>query len=77
MSKPTSNTHPCVLYTLEPGDEAYDREARFRIDFADGGQVHFRSQEGSIMFAVEQGFVFVSPDQMDDIRKTYAENGET
>lgn len=69
--------YPAMIFRLDDfTEEAYEEGGRYAVEFLDGGQVHFRTKEGCVAFAGEQGLMFVAVDEMQRLREAYSREGE-
>jgi hypothetical protein len=61
--------NPVVMYTLDPGDEGYDRGARWRLDDRGGNQSFFSTRDDAMQSMRVHGQVQINESEMFDIRR--------
>ena len=68
--------HPVVMYGISPGDDGYDKGARFRLDALDGDKFYFPTQPDADAFIALHGMKHINEPEMLALREALKNNKE-
>jgi hypothetical protein len=64
-----SKNHPCVFFTLHPGDEGYDKGFERTLEDVDGNVYYFRNETERTEAIQMHGLVQINQEDMIAIRE--------